>query len=216
MIHWLDELEYTYATTTRLYVNMFPRDRITDEAIRRRHMRSLERLVGRYGRKDERQIGPVGRIVEVRGRARTKSRARRETGSSLYGADAVINETDADAATDADSHMTDTEHMDATLAHQLPTQNRRPTVTRQTLREKDNQKTRVFDKACIVVWRDADGMSFRDIREKLDRERGWSLGEPTVKKYYSRTRDHVWGLSGGEEENESVEGEDGDGNTMEI
>ena len=216
MIHWLDELEYTYATTTRLYVKMFPSDRITDEAIRRRHMRSLERLVRRYGRKDEGQIGPVGRIVEVRGRPRTRARVRHETGSSLYDAAAVIDETDADAVTDADSHMTDTEHTDATPAHRLQTENKRPTVTRQTLREKDNQKTRVFDKACIVVWRDADGISFRDIREKLDRERGWSLGEPTVKKYYSRTRDHVWGLSGGEEENDGVEGEDGDGDTMEM
>jgi hypothetical protein len=36
-------------------------------------------------------------------------------------------------------------------------------------------------------------MSFRDIRRKLDDERGWSLGEDTVKKEYAKARARIWG-----------------------
>ncbi|KAI2483358.1 hypothetical protein Ptr902_05675 [Pyrenophora tritici-repentis] len=70
LIHWLDDLEYTYAKATRLYVKMFPDDNVSDEALRRRHIRSLERLLKRYGKNDESQIGAVDRIVQNRGKPR--------------------------------------------------------------------------------------------------------------------------------------------------
>ncbi|CAA9962113.1 hypothetical protein PTMSG1_05490 [Pyrenophora teres f. maculata] len=167
MIHWLDELEYTYAEVTRMYVKMFPDDSVSDEAIRRRHIRSLERLVNRYGKKGEAQIGAVGRTVQIRGKPRGKGR----------------RSMDAEA-----------EEQDPAASFSQSQAGKQFALTRQARREATNCETHYFEKTCIVVWRDADHMSFKDIREKLAREHGWSIGETTVRKYYSRVRDQAWGF----------------------
>jgi hypothetical protein len=65
-------------------------------------------------------------------------------------------------------------------------------------------------------------MSFKDIRTRLDNERGWSLGEPTVKKEYTRARARIWGtaapdMATDEDENGTRDAtEDGDGEDVEM
>ncbi|RMZ70544.1 structural constituent of ribosome [Pyrenophora seminiperda CCB06] len=166
IIHWLDELEYTYVKTTQLYGEMFPTNRITAGALRRRHMRALQRLVQRYGSKDEEQIGVVGKKVQDRG----KPRGMRKLVSCLNDGGVVIEE---EAASNAKSNMLVADHADPTPNPQLPACHS-VRSGQQAHRESVNRRNREFDRACVVVWRDADNMSFNDIRKKLDTERGWS------------------------------------------
>ncbi|KAL1800531.1 hypothetical protein ACET3X_000873 [Alternaria dauci] len=190
IIYWLDDLEYTYAKTTELYNKTFPKDQVTDEAVRRRHIRSLERLQKRYGTKPVAQIGIVGKNIARRGRPRAPRLSGIEPESDPSNAATPSEE-------QIESDLSATEDNSAPKSHSPP-KARLAKALKQAHREKRNHQGHEFDKACIVVWRDADNMSFKDIRARLDNERGWSLGEPTVKKEYTKARARVWGTAGPE------------------
>jgi hypothetical protein len=201
IIYWLDDLEYTYAKTTELYNTAFPNDRVTDEAVRRRHIRSLERLQKRYGAKSVAQIGVVGRNISRRGRPRAPRL------SGIEPENEVVASTEEQPEADV---LANEEGLAAT-SHS-PSKGSLAKAIGQVQREKRNHKDYEFDKACIVIWRDADRMSFKDIRAKLDNEHGWSLGEPTVKKEYTRARARIWGTTSPETAADEAEDSDGKAN----
>jgi hypothetical protein len=58
-----------------------------------------------------------------------------------------------------------------------------------------NHEDHEFNTACIVVWRDADKLSFREIRQKLEDQRGWVLSEEEVIEEHGRARAGVWGVT---------------------
>ncbi|CAG5145973.1 uncharacterized protein ALTATR162_LOCUS1802 [Alternaria atra] len=214
IIYWLDDLENTYAKTTILYNETFPNDKVTDEAVRRRHIRSLERLQKRYGAKPVAQIGIVGRNIARRGRPRAPRLSGIEPENDPADAAAPYEEQVEGDASVTEDNSTHTSHS--------PPRGSLAKAIDQVQREKRNHKGHEFDKACIVVWRDADKMSFKDIRAKLDNERGWSLGEPTVKKEYTRARARIWGTTSlevaADEDDESKRkaAEDEQGEDMEM
>ncbi|KAG9192009.1 hypothetical protein G6011_10743 [Alternaria panax] len=214
IIYWLDDLENTYAKTTELYNETFPNDKVTDEAVRRRHIRSLERLQKRYGAKPVVQIGIVGRNIARRGRPR----APRLSGiEPEHGPSDTVAPFDEQAEDDVSAKGDD-----SVRTSQFPPKGNSTKVMNQVEREKRNHKGHDFDKACIVVWRDANKLSFKDIRAKLDDEHGWSLGEPTVKKEYTRARARIWGTASPDtavDEDEESRGkavEDGDGEDVDT
>jgi hypothetical protein len=211
IIYWLDDLEYTYAKATQMYIQTFPNDAVTDEAVRRRHIRSLERLQKRYGAKPVAQIGLVGKNISRRGRPRAPRLSGIEPENDIV----VPSEEQAEGGVSA------IEEESASTSLPLPKRSVTKAI-KQVQREKRNHKGHEFDKACIVVWRDADKMSFKDIRDKLDNERGWSLGEPTIKKEYTRARARIWGTTSPElvaedadEDDEKVV-EDGEDEDMDM
>ncbi|KAH7095265.1 hypothetical protein FB567DRAFT_543607 [Paraphoma chrysanthemicola] len=59
IIHLMDEQQLTYTKAAEVYSKTFPHDVITDEAVRKRHIRCLLRLKKRYGVKDEGEISLV-------------------------------------------------------------------------------------------------------------------------------------------------------------
>ena len=214
IIYWLDDLEHTYAKTTELYNGTFPNDKVTDEAVRRRHIRSLERLQKRYGAKPVAQIGIVGKNIARRGRPRAPR---------LSGIEPENDPSDA-ASPSEEQIESDVSAPEDNLAPTFPSppKGSLAKATNQAQREKRNHQGHEFDKACIVVWHDADKMSFKDIRTRLDNERGWSLGEPTVKKEYTRARARIWGtaapdMATDEDENGKRDAtEDGEGEDVEM
>jgi hypothetical protein len=214
IIYWLDDLEHTYAKTTELYNETFPNDKVTDEAVRRRHIRSLERLQKRYGAKPVAQIGIVGKNIARRGRPRAPR---------LSGIEPENDPSDA-ASPSEEQIESDVSAPEDNLAPTFPSppKGSLAKATNQAQREKRNHRDHEFDKACIVVWHDADKMSFKDIRTRLDNERGWSLGEPTVKKEYTRARARIWGtaapdMTTDEDENGTRDAtEDGEGEDVEM
>jgi hypothetical protein len=58
-------------------------------------------------------------------------------------------------------------------------------------------KAKAIERAAIVVWRDLQGMSFKEIREKLDDDYNWSLGRGTIEKFYYNARPKVYGAFNG-------------------
>jgi hypothetical protein len=212
LIHFLDELEYSYGEATGLYNNAFPNDQITDEAIRRRHLRCLERLLKRYGAKPIEQIGPVGKKILRRGKPRATRLGR------------VVREGDAsgDAATSVDGGSTSSSAGAATSSNHAAAPHRRTlhyTTTIEALQEKRNMKKHHFETICIVVWRDTDAMEFKAIRERLEDKNNWSIGTKRVKELYYANRDMVHGArmedlyseedqDGGEAGSEVAAGED--------
>lgn len=59
-------------------------------------------------------------------------------------------------------------------------------------------KAKAIEMAAIVVWKDLEGMSFKEIREKLDEDYNWSLGRGTVEKNYNNARPKVYGALNGQ------------------
>ncbi|KAJ4384749.1 hypothetical protein N0V86_000351 [Didymella sp. IMI 355093] len=51
---------------------------------------------------------------------------------------------------------------------------------------------RGFLKACICVWRDTSNVSFEEIKQRLQKDYGWNIGENTVKKLYYSERARVY------------------------
>jgi hypothetical protein len=202
IIYWLDDLEYTYAKTTEMYNTMFPNDRVTDEAVRRRHIRSLERLQKRYGAKPVAHTGIVGRNISRRGRPRAPCL------SGIEPENEVVAPSEEQTEEQPKENVSASEEGLAPTSRSLSKGSLAKAIG-QVQREKRHHKDHEFDKACIVVWRDADRMSFKDIRAKLDNERGWSLGEPTVKKEYTRARARIWGTASPETAADEVEDSDG-------
>jgi hypothetical protein len=164
IIHLMDEQELTYTKAADVYSAQFPYDVITDEAVRKRHIRCLLRLKKRFGLKPEDQIGPVSKNVKRRGtpRARKWSTVQPATSHNTALAPPVKRA----AASDSESEK-------ASKKRKMP--------------------DRKFEKTCIVVWHDAHKMDFRQIRDKLETEMGWSLGLQTIEKYYYLTLDRVYG-----------------------
>jgi hypothetical protein len=193
LLHFLDELEYTYGEATGLYNNAFPNDQITDEAIRRRHLRCLERLLKRYGPKPVDRIGPVGRKILRRG----KPRATRLSG--------IVREGNAteDTATSVDGGSA----TGSTSAAAPRRKTLRYTTTIEAIQKKRNMKKHHFETICIVVWRDAEGMEFKAIRERLEDGHNWSVGTDRVKALYYANRDMVHGVK--VEDGHSERGRDG-------
>lgn len=186
ILHWCDEHEVGYGTAAGLYNEMFPEDKITDEAVRRRHIRSLQRLAKKYGAKPADQIGPVGQKVLRRGKSRAPA---------LSGIVAEVNRSADSAHADGPGDATtvtaattapDPPQPENALPHRL-------TAPHRTIQAKRKQKSKDFEKACIVVWKDSLKMDFKAIRDKLESEYKWSLGLGTVEKYYYQTLDRVHG-----------------------
>ncbi|KAF2031843.1 hypothetical protein EK21DRAFT_25953, partial [Setomelanomma holmii] len=156
IIHLMDERELTYTKAAEVYSAKFSHDVITDEAVRKRHIRCLLRLKAKYGMKPESQIGPVSKNVKRRGSPRAKATKR----------PAPFSTSTSPAASPSPQPRT-------------------------SKKRKTNHRS--FEKTCIVIWHDANGMSFKSIREKLEKEQGWSLGLGTVEKYYYLTLEKVYG-----------------------
>lgn len=72
IIHYMDELEMTYTKAADVYSEHFPNDALTDEAVRKRHIRSLLRLKKRYGVRDPDTIDVPCPNVKRRGTKRAK------------------------------------------------------------------------------------------------------------------------------------------------
>lgn len=72
IIHYMDECEMTYTKAAEVYSDKFPRDVITDEAIRKRHIRSLLRLKKKFGTLDPDTIPKPSKSVIRRGTPRAK------------------------------------------------------------------------------------------------------------------------------------------------
>lgn len=205
IIYWLDDLEHTYSAATILYNKEFPNDRVTDEAVRRRHIRSLERLQKRYGAKPAAQIGVVGRNISRCGRPRAPRLSGIEPEKDFVAP--------SEEQTEGEGEVSALEETSADTSNSS-SKGSSAKAMKQAQREKRNYKSHEFDKACIVVWHDANNMSFKDIRNKLE-EGGWSLGVPTVKKEYAKARARIWGTTSPEPaaaDTEEGEGEDGDMN----
>lgn len=199
IIYWLDEEEHTYGTTTTLFNNAFPDDKITDNAIRRRHIRALQRLLKRYGAKPIDQIGPVGKNVLRRKKARAPKLR-----------DIVPEFDQTAAATQSEEHGDVSASLSTSKISATPELPLTPlTIPSDAHGIKSKaQKSREFEKACIVVWRDAEKMDFKAIRDRLENERNLSLGLKTVEKYYDQALDRVHGNLGVDGE-EGEEGEEG-------
>jgi hypothetical protein len=70
LIYWLDEQDKSYNEATQLYAQMFPDKKPVEEAIRRRHIRALQRLAKKYGVKKLHEIDAVGKNALRRGKKR--------------------------------------------------------------------------------------------------------------------------------------------------
>ncbi|KAJ4365913.1 hypothetical protein N0V83_008535 [Neocucurbitaria cava] len=196
IIHWCDELEVSYGTAATLYNTTFPNDQITDEAVRKRHIRALQRLAKRYGPKPADQIGPVGQKVLRRGKVR---------GPRLSGIIAEVTNNKSSSSA-AQGEATGSQDHDNT-----PAISQTETVKAGN-RFSRKHKSRDFEKACIVVWRDSLKMDFKVIRDKLETEYSWPLGIGTVTKYYFNNLRRVYGDAFVEDGSEGEDDdEDGDG-----
>ncbi|CAO2656455.1 Nn.00g052580.m01.CDS01 [Neocucurbitaria sp. VM-36] len=180
IVHWCDELEVSYGTAAALHNKMFPDDQLTDEAVCKRHIRVLQRLSKKYGPKPVDQIGPIGQKVRRRG----KVRAPRLNGIVPQAHDHSLS---------AQGHDTG----DTTTVTSATTTPSDPQfeVAEANSFSREAQKSRDFEKACIVVWKDSLKMGFRAIRDKLETEHDWSLGLGTISKYYFQNVRRVYGDS---------------------
>ena len=179
IIHWCDELEVSYGTAAALYNKTFPNDQLTDEAVRKRHIRSLQRLSKKYGPKPVDQIGPIGQKVRRRG----KVRAPRLRGIIPQAHDSSLS---------AQGHET---KVTTTVTSTTTTPVPQSKVAEANSFSRKAQKSRDFEKACIVVWKDSLKMEFKAIRDKLETEHDWSLGLRTISKYYFQNVRRVYGDS---------------------
>lgn len=188
IINFLAETEHTYGSTTILFNEFFPKDSITDEAIRRRHIRSLQRLLKKHGPKPVDQIEELGKNVMKRG----KARAPRLSGI-------VLEHDQLDVAMPSPDDAATTCSVNITPAPPPPAQLRKRVDREKSIlraRRREALKDRDFDKTCIAVWKDAEGLEFLAIRDKLDKERKWHLGLATIEKYYYQTLDWVYDTIG--------------------
>ena len=70
LIYWLDEQDKSYNEATQLFAQTFPEKKAVEEAIRRRHIRALQRLAKKYGVKKPHEIDAVGKNALRRGKTR--------------------------------------------------------------------------------------------------------------------------------------------------
>lgn len=185
IIHYLDELELTYTKATELYLEKFPLETITEEALRKRHIRSLLRLSKKYGLKAPDAIGNVSQVVKRRGHARAKRLHTIQADATHSG----IFMPSPDSAP-ANHPATSLGAVSMTTAPEKKVAYSQVRTTNLSASERD------FEKACMVIWHDADKMSFKDIRNKLEDEYGWSIGLRTIEKHYYMSIKRVYGPGG--------------------
>lgn len=177
LIYWLDEEGMSYNQATQKYAQMFPENKAVEEAIRRRHIRCLQRLAKKYGVHDEKDIVGVGKNVLRRG----KKRAPRVT--------KVIE------SSPTKSHDGGDEQSEAKSSPPVKKEPRKSTYTPKYVR--DSAKARVIEKLAIVVWKDMEHLSYKEIRNRLEDNHSWSLGTGTIEKYYHLTRPKVYKVISG-------------------
>jgi hypothetical protein len=171
IIHYVDELQMTYAAATRKYNKMFPHHKLSAWKLRHRHIQCLLRLKKRFRVKTEQELASlrdVNLIVQNRG---TKYRKR----------------------------FSDTESVDSTVV--TPETLQHPVLASLEPSTKDLETCsqvapRLFEKVCIVVWRDAEARTWKQIKDRLEEKYQWSVGKTTVKKHYNSSLDRVYGVGG--------------------
>ncbi|KAF2252423.1 hypothetical protein BU26DRAFT_517054 [Trematosphaeria pertusa] len=187
IIYWLDEQDKSYTEATRLFGEMFPRSKAVEEAIRRRHIRALQRLARKYGVKPLEEIqGPIGKNTLRRGKKRALKVSKIDGEANKERV--KLNITAADPVRNVGG-VREMAAQDTQVAQDDISQ---PKYARNTASYL-GQGHKVIEKAAIVVWKDLEGLDFRDIRDRLDDKYHWSLGRGTVEKYYHLTRSKVYG-----------------------
>jgi hypothetical protein len=183
IIYWLDEMDKSYNETCRLYAKKFPQHKSVEEAIRRRHIRSLGRLAKKYGVKQLHEIDGVGKHTLRRGKKRTPRQSKGSAKPPLIAAGNTHLDVAAPVVPAAPA---------APVAPADPPKvfnfNHAPQAPKYV-----RNSYKVAEKIAIVVWRDLDHLDFKDIRERLEDKYDWSLGKATVEKYYHLTRPKVYG-----------------------
>jgi hypothetical protein len=182
LIYWLDEEDKSYNEATQLYAEKFPKQKAVEEAIRRRHIRALQRLAKIYGAKAIDEIDGVGKNALRRGKKRGPRLARVRADSPPQIEDTAVR-VDYGKTTPGSSSPAYA-GASTKLAGHVP----------QYVKQ---QSFKAIEKAAIVVWKDLEGKDFKEIREKLDEEYNWSLGRGTVEKFYHLTRPKVYGALNG-------------------
>jgi hypothetical protein len=156
---------------------------MTDEAVRKRHIRCLMRMKKRFRVKSQQELenlGEVSRIVRRRGIKRAKR------------VSDIVPEAEAEV-----EDRTTTPSLD--IAPSAPTPELNAFIEPPTKKRKHILSSHLFEKCRIVIWRNAEGLGWKDIRDKLEMEYEWSLGTGTIEKYYYLTLERVYG-SGRKEE----------------
>jgi hypothetical protein len=169
IIHYVDELQMTYVAAAERYSEKFPCDTLNAKGLRKRHIHCLMRLKKRFGVKTEQELAKlrdVNSIVRNRG---SKHRKRVSETENVRGT--VIT-----SSAPAKSMLASTNH--GTKSPELNTQ----------------VVPRPFEKTCIVVWRDAEALSWKEIRNRLEEKYQWKLGKTNVKKHYNFSLSRVYGV----------------------
>jgi len=185
IIHYVDEQELTYTKAAEVYSAKFPMDVITDEAVRKRHIRSLLRLRQKFGLRDPLSIPrPPSQIVR-RGTPRAKKVSSILPVSGLAGTPGAIATPTVAIKKEpqADEH-----------------------------KGRHSRERRLLEKARIVIWRDGDKLDWNTIQTKLDEEYDWSIGKGTIEKYYYNSLERIYGTGGKKEKNaeERAKGKEGE------
>ena len=107
--------------------------------------------------------------------------------SGAGGESVAQDATDSGGENDDDDDDDDDDESSETAAHPSPSNSlsakqARPRATYKLSNDRKEPKRK------IVQWRDEDKMGFDQIRDKLESDFQWSLGQPTVQKYYYQTR----------------------------
>ncbi|KAJ4300724.1 hypothetical protein N0V90_002812 [Kalmusia sp. IMI 367209] len=175
VVYWTDVQKVTYTRQKTMFAQMFPNERgIGAEALRKRHIRTLQRQAKIYGVKPLDQIADPGPIVKRRGKSRRKSSG-----------NAPTREKNQSEKVDAGNAA-----FQAPVSSTKPTTKKAPSFVKQAVHK-------VLEKTLAVVWHDHPNFnySFKEIRSKLEDEFGWSIGVHTVEKNYHVHRPVVYGLA---------------------
>jgi hypothetical protein len=192
IIHYLDECEMTYTKAAEVFSAKFPTEAVTDEAVRKRHIRSLLRLQKKYGERDPATIPIPSDKVRRRGTPRAKG---------VKNIEPVSDAASTPGASNPSGTATPTPQATTTKKESASTSDDTPKVTRP-------RDDRSFEKVRVVIWHDADKVDWDAIQAKLYTEYGWSIGMPTIQKYYYTTLERVYGKGGKKEKNREERGKE--------
>ncbi|KAF2827702.1 hypothetical protein CC86DRAFT_455293 [Ophiobolus disseminans] len=192
IIHYMDECEMTYTKAAEVYSAKFPRDAVTDEAVRKRHIRSLLRLKKKYGCRDPDTIPRPSKAVVRRGTPRAKK-------VSLITPVIIPTTSTTTSAAAATSTFIPP-----------PTTPTTPGTQPKSGPKQRKLSPRLLEKTLIVTWHDDAGLGWKDIQNKLEDAYQWSLGQGTIEKYYYTTLERVYG-KGGKKEMKVEKREEGEG-----
>lgn len=186
LLYWLDEQELSYREAFALFNQKFPNETTYYESFRRRHIKTLQRLARKYGLKPASEIELPGPNVLRRGQ---QAGARYSTigGSVLEPAamQAASNNSGEHAAVDHHSGTTPQLWVQ-------PQANTHPKRQGHGKKARQPLATRGLLLACIVVWKDIEGVSLEQIQERLAGEFDWKLSINTVKKLYYDQRPRIY------------------------